>query len=200
MNEVLNPEGRLIDIPYAKSPPVLFTYRVTALLAAGQYDFGGVTTPVQRTPFTPERPLLPNSLYLFDSLSFSMDVDQNDFQSAIAVLPTFAAYNQADAGAAALRESIALDKYFENYRYRLSVLGSQTSQAANTDGRFNKLFGSVTGVVNQTPALVGKTSLTAIIKFTAQEITDKGFIRAFVEMGSRSARGTGTAPTPGRQF
>lgn len=183
MNQIPNTQGRLIDIPYAKSLPVLFTYRVTAPLALGQYDFGGVTTPVRRTPFLPERPLLPNALYLFDSLSFSMDVDQNDYQAAIDVMPSFAVYNQADAGAVALREAVSLDKYFENYRYRLSLLGSLSTQESNAGGRFNKLYGSVSGVVNQTANLVGKASLTAIIKFTAMEVADKAFIRAFVEMG-----------------
>jgi hypothetical protein len=184
MIQIPNPHGRLIDIPYAKSPPVLFTYRVTAPLALGQYDFGGVTTPVRRTPFLPERPLLPNTLYLFDSMSFAMDIDQNDYQAAIDVMPSFAAYNQADAGALALREAVSLDKYFENYRYRLTLLGSLSTQGgANADGRFNKLYGSVSGIVTQTANLIGKASLTAIIKFTAMEVTDKAFVRAFTEMG-----------------
>lgn len=184
--------GRLIDIPFSKSPPVLFTYRVTAGLALGVYDFGGVTSPVRRTLFTPSRPINSNTLYLFDSMSFAMDIDQNDYQSAILTMPQFSVWNQADAGANALREPVSLDKYFENYRYRLTLMGGQNAGQSDAT-RFNKLFGSVTGVIQQTAALVGKASLTAIVKFTAQEVTDQQFIAAFVDMGRRNAGAYGPA-------
>lgn len=184
--------GRLIDIPYAKSPPVLFTYRVTAPLAAGVYDFGGVTSPVIRTLFTPSRPILPNTLYLFHSMSFAMDCDQNDYQSAILNLPEFSAWNEADAGANALREPITLDKYFENYDYRLTLMGGQTVGSSDVQ-QFNKLYGSVTGVVQQTVALVGKASLTAIVKFTAQEVTDTTYIAEFTGRDQRAKSAYGPA-------
>ncbi len=177
--------GLRIDVPYAKSPPVIFTFRQTANLALGQYDFGGVTTPVLKSVFTPDRPLQPNALYLFNTLSFSMDIDETDYQSGIQTLPAFQAYVQSDAAAPAFREALALDKYFENYPYRLSILGNSSvneTQGAAGD-TFNKFFGSITGVLNQTASLVGKAAVTGIVKFTAQEITDKTFISDFIKVG-----------------
>ncbi len=182
--------GRLIDIPYGKSPPVIFSFRQTAPLALGVYDFGGVGSPLVRSLFTPNRPILPNVLYIFSGLSFSMDVDQNDYQGAIASLPAFSTFLQSDASAPAFREPILLDKYFENYSYILSLMGSSSvNRPANTGGdTFNKLFGSVTGTVNQTAALVGKASLTAIVKMTAQEISDGEFISQYTKMGNAAAQ------------
>ncbi len=179
-------EGRLGDIPYRTSPPILFVYTETAVLSAGVYDWpvGGKAT------FTPSRPINPNSLYLFNTLDFACDVDQADYQSAISTALYFSMYLQSDAGSPALREPIPLVKYYNTLPYILNILGTELLGEAyqNSSGIspaqgffFNRLLGDVNGTLTQTPTLLGKASITATIVFSVQEITDKNFIKDFVD-------------------
>lgn len=172
-------QGRLIDIPYYNSPPLLFTYRQTANVVAGSYTFPQAT----KVAFAPSRPIQPNVLYMFESLTFAFDVDENDYFGAIATLPQFSMFLQSDASAPSLREPVVLSKYFMALPYRLSIIGSELlGQSDNTAAQgfqFNRLLGNVTGVVTQTPALLGKLALTAIVVFTVQEIGDNDYISAF---------------------
>jgi len=179
-------EGRLNDIPYRTSPPILFVYTETATLAAGAYTWplGG------KSAFTPSRPINANSLYLFQTMDFAVDVDQADYQSAVSTALSFSMYIQSDAGSPALREPIPLVKYFNVLPYILNILGTELLGEAyqNSSGvspaqgfTFNRLMGDVNGIVTQTAALIGKASLTATIVFSVQEITDKNFIKDFVD-------------------
>lgn len=179
-------EGRLNDIPYRTSPPLLFVYTESAALVAGAYDWpvGG------KASFTPTRPINANSLYLFKTMDFACDVDQADFQSAISTQMNFSMYLQSDAGANALREPIPLVKYYNTMPYILNILGTELLGEAyqNSSGitpaqgfSFNRLLGDVNGTLTQTPTLIGKASITATVVFTVQEITDKNFIKDFVD-------------------
>ncbi len=198
--------GRLIDIPYATSPPLLFTYQHTAILSAGKYDFGGVTGGITRTPFSPNRPLTPNVLYIFRTINFSLDIDQNDYQAAIDTLPEFSAYVQAQGGAPAFREALPLPAYLLNVPYTLCILGEGTTNASYpgavapagglTQSTFNRLLGSVTGILNATAALAGKGSLTAVVTLSAQEVKDNNYVEAFRALG----RGSPAAGPAGKQF
>lgn len=184
-------EGRLIDIPYRTSPPLLFVYQQTAQLQAGAYTFpaGG------KSPFTPERPIRPNSLYLFQTMDFAMDVEQNDFVAAPGSSAfRFSMYIQSDAGGPALREPVPLVKYLDKTPYILSILGSEmlgsaypgmTTGSAAPTVNYNRLQGNVVGTLTQTAALIGKTSLTATMLFSVQEVTDDTFIAEFNARASR---------------
>lgn len=184
-------EGRLNDIPYRTSPPLLFVYTETAPLVAGAYTW---STGV-KSPFTPSRPINPNSLYIFKTLDFACDVDQSDYQGAVSTALSFSMYIQSDAGGPALREPVPLVKYFNTLPYVLNILGTELLGEAyqNASGvspaqgfTFNRLMGDVSGVLTQTPILIGKGSITATMVFTAQEITDKNFIRDFVDRSEAS--------------
>jgi len=185
-------EGRLSDIPYRTSPPLLFVYTETANLIAGAYlwPLGG------KAAFTPSRPINANSLYLFNTMDFACDVDQADYQSAVSTALSFSMYVQSDAGGPALREPVPLVKYFNTLPYILNILGSELLGEAyqNASGvspaqgfTFNRLMGDINGTITQTPALIGKASITATMVFTVQEITDRNFISDFVDR-SESAR------------
>lgn len=182
--------GRLIDIPYHTSPPLLFTFKQTAVSGAvvvGQYNF--TTVPVTKIAFTPSRPINGNVLYSFQTVTFAMDIDQSEYQDAIQVQPEFSMYLQSDATGPALREPIVLAKYLEIVPYRLHILGSdllnaaypgQSGFSAAAQGySFNRLLGTVNGILNQTPSLIGRNSITAVLIFSVQEIVDDEFIRAF---------------------
>lgn len=179
-------EGRLADIPYRTSPPVLFVYEETASLAAGAYTWpNGV-----KNPFTPSRPINANSLYLFHTMDFACDIDQADYQGAISSALSFSMYLQSDAGAPSLREPVPLVKYFNVLPYALNILGTELLGEAyqNSSGispaqgfSFNRLLGDVSGSLTQTPTLLGKQSVTATIVFSVQEITDRNFIKDFID-------------------
>lgn len=172
-------EGRLIDIPYLSSPPVLFTYRQTATLSAGSYTFTG-TAPAA---FTPSRPILPNVLYLFETVDIAFDIAEVDYYGAIATLPQFSMRLQSDA-APALREPIPVPKYYTGLPYRLSLMGSELLSAfdmpAGAQGfQFNRLLGNFTGVLTLTASLQGKGSITGIVVFSVQEVQNNAFIKDF---------------------
>lgn len=184
-------EGRLGDIPYRTSPPLLFVYQETASLAAGAYNW-----PVGvKAAFTPSRPINANSLYLFHTMDFACDVDQADYQSAISSAMNFSMYLQSDAGAPSLREPIPLVKYFNVLPYALNILGTELLGEAyqNSSGvspaqgfTFNRLLGDISGTLTQTPTLLGKTSITATVVFSVQEITDRNFIKDFTDRSEAS--------------
>lgn len=180
-------DGRLSDIPYVNSPPLIFTYRETAALAAGQYTFA-----TARTVFTPSRPIQANVLYIFQTMDFACDIAEEDYFGAIATLPEFSMYLQSDASAPSFREPIPLVKYFTNIPYYLAILGSELMGLSDnpTAQGFseNRLLGDVTGILNQTPALVGKASITAIILFSVQEISDGSYISDFRARAGKNSR------------
>lgn len=181
-------EGRLIDIPYLTSPPLLFTFRQTAAVVAGSYTFPQTTT----IAFNPSRPIQPNILYMFESVTFAFDIDENDYFGAIATLPQFSMYLQSDAAAPSLREPLQLAKYLPALPYRLAVMGSELLGASDNTAlqgfQSNRLLGNVTGVLAQTPALIGKMSVTALLIFSVQEISDNKFIEDFKQRAQGQSR------------
>lgn len=194
-------EGRLIDIPYRTSPPLLFVYQQTAVLAAGVYNFPNGAQAV----FTPSRPINVNSLYLFQTLDFACDVDQNDYQGAIATGLQFSMYLQSEGSAPLLREPLPLVKYFNVVPYHLNILGKEllgdayqnNSGLPSTQGfSYNRLLGNIAGVLNMTPTLLGKASITATLVYSVQEVTDRNFIEDFVKRAA--ANRTRPVSTPGQ--
>lgn len=178
-------EGRLDDIPYRTSPPLLFVYSNTAALIAGKYTYDvGV-----KAAFTPSRPINPNSLYIFKTMDFAADVGAEDYLGAITTALNFSMYVQSDAGGPALREPIPLVKYLTTIPYVLNILGTEllgdaypgNAAVAQTQGfSYNRLLGAIGGVLTQTAPLLGKTTLTLTVVFSVQEITDRNFIADFV--------------------
>lgn len=189
-------QGRLIDIPYYTSPPLLFTFRQSATVAAGSYTF----LQTALTPFTPSRPIQPNVLYMFETMTFAFDIDENDYFGAIATLPQFSMYLQSDASAPNLREPVVLSKYFSKLPYKLAIIGSellgQSSDTALQGFINNRLLGNITGVLTQTPALLGKATVTAIMIFTVQEVGDNDFITDFKDMRNKQAAYAQQTPMP----
>ncbi len=182
-------QGRLIDIPYATSPPLLFTYVQTAALAAGVYNFGGGSGTITKAPFTPARPILQNVLYIFQTVSFAMDIDVSDYEAAIATTPQFSAYTLQSGATPLFREALTLPNYLVNQPYTLSLIGASTTGASYpgavapsgglTASTVNQLLGAITGVLNATANLAGKASIKAIVTLSAQEISDHSFVDDF---------------------
>ncbi len=178
-------EGRLNDIPYRTSPPLLFVYSNTAPLVAGMYTYPIGT----KGAFTPSRPINPNSLYIFKTMDFAADVAEEDYLGAITTALNFSMYVQSDAGGPALREPIPLVKYLKTIPYVLNILGTEmlgqaypgSAAVTPTQGfEYNRLLGAIGGVLTQTAPLLGKQTLTLTVVFSVQEITDRNFISDFV--------------------
>ncbi len=179
-------QGRLGDVPYHNSPPVLFVYTQTAALVAGAYSFPAGA----KAAFTPSRPINPNHLYLFQTLDFACDVDENDYMGAYTAALSLSVYVQSDAGAPAFREPIPLVKYYKTLPYILGILGTEMLGQAyqNNSGispaqgfSYNRLQGNVIGAISQTAPLLGKSSITATCVFTVTEVSDKDFIADYVK-------------------
>lgn len=192
--------GRLADIPYWTSPPLIFTYRQEAALQLGVYTFLASAKAV----FTPSRPIRANALYVFKTLDFAFDIAEIDYMGAYTTLPQFSMFLQSDSAAPALREPVPLSKYFVTLPYVLNILGEELLEQAYpgqnavtpTQGyNFNRLLGNVEGVIAQTAALMGKASLTATIVLTVQEVVDESFIAGFKALAGGHGRGV-----RGREF
>jgi hypothetical protein len=180
--------------------PLLFTYRQTATLAAGFYDFSLDTTA---NPFTPDRPLSQNVLYRLKTMNFAMDITEDDYEGAIdptlgGVMPEFSMYIQSEGGNPELREPLVLSQYFKQMPYGKSIIGKDLlsdaypgASATPVAQSFNqnRLLGLVNGILAQTASLLGKTSVTATISFTAVEIIDQNIISAIQGQNSGGHEG-----------
>lgn len=156
---------RAEDLPYWGSPPVQYVYESTAQLVAGFYTWADVPSAL-----TPNRPVRPNVLYFFRNISMAADIEELDFTGAIIATPQFNAHLVSDATAPLFREPILMNKFFDQFDYRLWW----SSQQEN-----DRLLGTWTGVLQQTPALIGKSSITLKTIITAQEVSDEYFVNQF---------------------
>lgn len=164
---------RAEDLPYWGSPPIQYVYESTAILSAGFYTWADAPSAL-----TPDRPVRPNVLYFFRNISMSADVEELDFTSAIVNTPEFNTHLKSDAKAPLFREPVLMNKFYDQFEYRLwwsSQQGGDSSTRVNAD----RLFGSWAGVLSQTPALVGKQSITLKAIITAQEVSDEYYINQF---------------------
>lgn len=156
---------RLEDLPYWSSPPIQFVFEKSAPLLAGSYEW----LPVPAV-LTPLRPIIDNALYFFRSISLAADISELDFESAITDTPKFYTYLSGDAKSVLFREPILMNKFYDQFDYRMTFLRSKGA---------NQLFASFSGVLLQTAALIGKTSVTLKAVISAQEIVDDNFINEF---------------------
>lgn len=157
--------ARLEDLPYYTSPPIEFTYRSSAPFAAGKYTWAEM-----QVPLTPNRPIMPNSLYYFRSITLSADIEEVDFTSNIVTTPAFQMYLRGRAKSILFREPVLMVKFLQNFDYRF-VWKTQTT--------IDQLYASFNGVLAQGAGLVGKDPLTLTAVISAQEIVDEGFVKLF---------------------
>lgn len=158
---------RLEDLPYHTSPPIQFVYESTTTLAAASYTWAD-----NPNPLTPVRPVLQNALYFFRNITLAADITDFDFSAAtLTASPIqFFMFRQADAQAVLFREPIIMNKFYEQFDYRLVWTEQQTN---------DQLLAAFRGTIAQTPALVGKATITLKAIITAQEIVDKNYIELF---------------------
>lgn len=156
---------RAEDLPYWGSPPIQYVYESTAILNAGFYTWADSPSVL-----TPDRPVRANVLYYFRNVSMSADISELDFTAAIVQNPEFNTHLVSDAQAQLFREPLLMNKFYTQFPYRLWW----SSQQEN-----DKLLGTWAGTLAQTPALIGKSSITLKAAITAQEVSDEYFVNQF---------------------
>jgi hypothetical protein len=156
---------RLEDLPYWTSPPIQFVYESEATLALGLYTWDDAASVL-----TPDRPILPNALYFFRNISLAADIAELDYHGAIVTTPQFFTFLESDARAVLFREAITMNKYYENFDYRLTWSSGSGQE---------QLYAAFRGVLLQTPPLIGKTSITLKAIISAQGIVDDHYINLF---------------------
>lgn len=156
---------RIEDLPYWTSPPVQFVYESRAFLAGGIYTWADAPTAL-----TPVRPIRENVIYYFREVSLAADISELDFTGAIITTPQLFMFKESDARHVLFREPLIMNQFFKSMPYRFSWETNQVN---------DQLFAAFRGVLNQTPALVGKASIVLKVDVFAQEIVDDNFNNSF---------------------
>jgi hypothetical protein len=153
--------------PFGEAPLVFFTGEKFADLVGGQYVWDSTLVN-----FQPDTDLQLQALYFFWDFDFTVDISEQDFQGGIGTnaTPKITIYQSSKPNESLFRQPFLCPKYYEHK----PILQGRLSPTLP-----NKLQFGVTGTVNQTPSLIGKTSIKAIIQITAHAITDPDYKKAF---------------------
>ena len=177
------------QIPLISANPIQITYRETANLGLGLYTWLLTVNGL----FNPRMDLNPNHLYAFQSMSFSADIEGFDYQAAIDTSlnggPRFFLQTEGEAGGSILGQPVPLPTYFDDSPFDFWDRNNKTVGADFGSGNMllmnmrdsNQYMGSFEGRLIQTPALVGKASITMIMRFNLIEIKDEKFAREALE-------------------
>lgn len=158
---------RIEDLPYWTSPPIQFVYESTATLNLGQYVWDD--TP---SSLAPNRPILENAVYYFRHITLAADISEQDFQRGIIVSPKFYSFLRSHSEAPLFREPISMNKYYDQFSYRLTFASQQTN---------DQLLCAFRGQLLQHSGLVGTSTVTLKAIISAQEIVDEHFVDSFKE-------------------
>jgi len=158
---------RIEDLPYWTSPPVQFVYESTVAVAAGIYTWADAPSPL-----TPLRNIMENALYFVRSVSLISDISELDFEAALLITPQFQIYKPSEATVHLFKEPILMNKFYQQFDFRTVYLTAKSA---------DQILATFTGVLVQTPALVGKALMTLKAVISAQEINDDNFIKIFKE-------------------
>lgn len=150
------------EIDYFGVSPFLAVARATAPLAGGLYTFNA-----PRARFSPASDIRDNALYIFDSITFSCDIDARDYEAALVTPLRFGVYTDTGAQVPTLPRPVTLPSYVVDYGYGYLHDGRR--------GPTELLF-TFAGVLNHTAALVGKASITATVVMRYYEIMNDSLI------------------------
>ena len=158
---------------------ILPWHNTKPLFCTGEYEVplvGGVYTwdVNNLQSFSPIESLTSNALYIISQVSFSLDVSILDYQAATLQIPSVQFHQSAEGYAPLLRQRISAPSFLDQQEFIHPFLSKHSP---------NELKFSISGVLEQTPALIGKTTLTAAIMMTMYEITDDLYIKEFKKNG-----------------
>lgn len=174
---------RIEDLPYWTSPPLQFVYESTATVSAGAFLWNDPASTLK-----PPRPILQNAVYYFRSISLSADIAELDFEVNLVRVPTFYMYRNSDANAVLFREPVMMNKYYDQFDFRLLWASAKMDDSLNgafagpppgpsvIDGVTTPTGPYLPASILQGPNLAGKTTITLKAVVSAQEIIDDQFI------------------------
>lgn len=152
------------SLPLLVSPPVLWVFKQTVQAIGGAFTFTGA-----KLAFSPPILLQSLSVYYLKSLTFFADVASEDYSGAIDVTPVFHIYMPQEAGATFMQQGTPLGGYIQNLPFEYMYQPTQDN---------NPVTGALTGKVNKTASLAGKSALTMTVIVAVQEIRDQGYANA----------------------
>jgi len=152
-------------IPFAKSPLLFFTGEFSAPLVAGQYQWSAVLQN-----FQPATTLTNQAVVFFWDFDFATDVSEEDYAGAISSTPLVSIYMSSKPNEPVFRQPFRCAKYYDN---KIIYQGRRVYSTPSV------LQFGITGIINQTAALLGKTSIKAIIQISAHEITEPDYKKTF---------------------
>lgn len=160
----------IVALPYSQARPLVIAGRLTAPLAGGAYTWDGTITDS-----SPNVSLRAAFLYVLSSISFAADLDPADYSAAIdptyaaSPIPSFRILQRG--GSSVLPDAIPVPMFFND-------LGICFPFAPKTDA--NQIQFSALGRILQTPALIGKASVTLSVSAILYEISDPVWIKKFM--------------------
>ena len=162
--------GSVLSLPYSQARPLILAGRLTAPVVAGSYTWDGA-------PFNavPAASLRAEYLYILASVSIAADLDGSDFSAAIdttysaSPIPTVRILQRF--GQSILPDGIPVPAYFSD----LGILFPFMPREQNNGIQFSAL-----GRLTQTPALIGKPSVSLAVSALLYEVADPVWIRRFM--------------------
>jgi len=162
--------GSVLTIPYSQSRPLVIAGRLTAPLAAGAYTWDG-----SLFPSVPSVSLRAEYLYILASLSVAADLDPADYSAAIDTTYTASPIPSVRIlqrlGQSVLPDAVPVPAFFAD-------LGIVYPFAPKEGG--NPIQFSGLGRLVQTPALVGKASVSLAVSAILYEVADPVWIQRFM--------------------
>jgi hypothetical protein len=157
---------RIYDIPHASSRAVIWSARSVAPFVGGIYTF-----PTAWQSLSPAV-MLRKGVYVIRQLMFSANIDEGDWQSNWTSVPQIWFGSAATSLSSQFREALPLTKYTE---------GTEFIEAIHVLQEPCELKFRMTGVLNQSPSLVGVQNITATTNLVAYEISDDKWINEFLK-------------------
>lgn len=177
----------IVALPYSQSRPLVIAGRLTAPLFDGAYTWAG-----EITNSSPDVSLRASFLYVLSSISFAADLEPADYSAAIdptyteSPIPSFRILQRG--GQSVLPDAVPVPMFFND-------LGICFPFAPKTDA--NRIQFSALGRITQTPALVGKASVTLSVSAILYEVSDPVWIRKFMSKTAAPPAPPGAKALPG---
>ena len=165
------------EIPYFTSPPVQYVYRSTANLVFGAYTWADNPSPlyfpIAGSAGAVLRRVQSRALYYIRDITVKADIDKNDYPAALsAPIPYLSLHLRSQGRTSLFREPFVVPSFLENFQYRQFVHITQDPE---------EMLGSFRGALIQTPALIGKASITLTAVLSVQEISDHEYVNRFMQ-------------------
>jgi len=139
----------------------------SALFLAGGYDFSVPANTRQSVI-----PILPNTLYFLDNFSLGGNIAKEDFLSAINTVPLMILSLKGDKQAIYERP-IPLTSFYDNKECTAYCKSKQSN---------DELQISLSGILNQTAALVGVSPVILTVTFSVYAMDDKTYNAEFIDV------------------